>query len=214
MSIFRRFLNLWRQDSLQSEFNDELRFHLRMRTDANIRSGMSREDAEREARQQVGSFTNVSEGMREARLISWLDTLARDLHHGARLLLRQPILASLAVLTLALGIGANATIFSLLNAALLQPLPFPESNRLVAIADGFRADGVTGMPPTVPELLDIRNSSRSFEGVSFYDTRDFQINGGSEPERIFAARVEASFLTLLGVRPAYGQLFQANENVP
>ena len=214
MSMLRRFLNLWRQDSLQSEFNDELRFHFQMRTDANLRAGMSREDAEREARQHVGSIPNISERMREVRLISWLDTLARDLRHGLRLLLRQPILASLAVLTLALGIGANATIFSLLNAALLKPLPFSESDRLVAIADGSRVDGMSGFPPTVPELLDVRSSTRSLEGVSFYDTRDFQINGGSEPERVFAARVEASFLTLLGVRPAYGRLFQANENLP
>ena len=214
MSMFRRFLNLWRQDSLQGEFNDELQFHYQMRTDANMRAGMSREDAEREARRHVGSLTNVSEGMREARLISWLDTLARDLRHGVRLLLRQPVLASFAVLTLALGIGANATMFSLLNAALLQPLPFPESDRLVAIVDGFRTAGATGLPPTVPELLDVRYSSRTLEGVSFYDTRDFQINGGSEPERVFAARVEASFLALLGARPAYGRLFEANENLP
>src|SRR6185369_17640930 len=111
MSMLRRFLNLWRQESLHSEFNDELRFHFEMRTDANMRAGMSREEAEREARQHVGSVTNASEGMREARLISWLDTLLRDLRHGARLLLRQPILASLAVLTLELGIGGNVTIF-------------------------------------------------------------------------------------------------------
>jgi predicted permease len=214
MSIFRRLLNLRRQDSLQREFIDELHFHIQMRTDANMRAGMSRADAEREARQQLGGLTRVSEGMREARLVSSLDTLARDLRHGLRLLLRQPVLASLAVLTLALGIGANATIFSLLNAALLQPLPFPEADRLVALVDGFRADGVTGIPPTVPELLDVRMTSRSLEGVSFYDTRDFQINGGSEPERVFAARVEASFLPLLGVRPAHGRLFQANENLP
>jgi predicted permease len=214
MSIFRRFLNLWRQESLYSEFNDELRFHLQMRTDANLRAGMSREDAEREARQHVGSLMSVSEGMREARLLSWLDTLARDLQHGVRLLMRQRILASLAVLTLALGIGANATIFSLLNAALLQPLPFPGSDRLVTIVDGARADGRSGFSPTVPELLDVRNSSHSLEGISFYDTRDFQINGGSEPERVFAARVEASFLTTLGVRPVYGRLFQASDNLP
>jgi predicted permease len=212
MPILRRFLNLWRQNSLQREFDDEIQFHLQMRIDANMRAGLSREAAEREARQHVGSRMNVSEDMREARLISWLDILSRDLRHGLRLLLRQPILASFAVLTLALGIGANATIFSLLNAALLQPLPFADADRLVAIVDGFRADGRTRIPPTVPELLDVRNSSRSLEGVSFYDTRDFQINGGSEPERVFAARVEASFLTLLGVRPAFGRLFEANEN--
>ena len=214
MSIFRRFLNLWREDSLQREFNDELRFHLEIRIEANMRSGMSRDEAEREARQQLGSLAGVREGMREARLISWIDTLGRDLRHGARLLFRQPVLASLAVLTLSLGIGANTTIFSLLNAAVLKPLPFPDADRLVAIVEGFRTDGSVGIPPTVPELIDVRKASRTLEGLSFYDTRDYQINGGSEPERVFAARVEASFLALLGAKPSYGRLFRTDENQP
>jgi len=143
-----------------------------------------------------------------------LDTLIRDLRHGVRLLLRQPILSFLAVLTLSLGIGANATIFSLLNAALLRPLPFPHADRLIAVVDGFRADGVAGIPPTVPELLDVRRASRTLEALSFYDTRDFQISGGDEPERVFAARVEASFLSVLGARTSYGRLFQDGENIP
>src|SRR5437868_2707709 len=106
MAAWRRFRNLWRQDSLHREFNEELSFHIELRTEANMRAGMSREDAEREARQHLGSLNQVREGMREARVLSWIDTLARDLRHGVRLLLRQPVLASLAVLTLALGIGA------------------------------------------------------------------------------------------------------------
>src|SRR5438067_498533 len=111
MSGMRRFFNLLRQDSLRREFDDELRFHTAKRIEANMRAGMSRQAAEREARQHLGSPLRVREGMREARVLSWLDTFVRDLRHGARLLFRQPVLASLAVLTLSLGIGANATIF-------------------------------------------------------------------------------------------------------
>jgi putative ABC transport system permease protein len=214
MPAIRRFLNLFREDSLREQFDDELRFHLQMRIDANMGKGMNREDAEREARLHLGRPMHVKEGMREARVVSWIDTLSRDFQHGARLLLRQPILACLAVLTLSLGIGANAAIFSLLNAALLKPLPFPNSDRLVAIVDGFRTDGASNIPPTVPELIDVRKTSHTLDGLSFYDTRDFQINGGNEPERVFAARVEASFLSLLGARPIYGRLFQDGEDLP
>ena len=147
-------------------------------------------------------------------MMCWIETLGRDLLHGVRLFCRQPFLTSLAVLTLSLGIGANTATFSMLNAALLSPLPFPDAGRLVAVVDGFRTTGVTGVGPTVPELIDVRKSSRNLDGLSFYDTRDFQLNGGDEPVRVFAARIEASFLTLLGVHPSYGRLFQDGENLP
>ena len=92
------------------------------------------------------------------------------------------------------------------EAVLLRPLPFPAAERLVLLIDGRRGErGVTA--PTIPELLDVRAASRSFDGVSFFDTRDFQIAGGDEPQRVVGARVEPSFLSMLGVRPALGRLF-------
>jgi hypothetical protein len=191
MSILRRFLNLWRGRSLDSEFDDELHFHLEMRIESNLRGGLSRRDAEAEARRHLGSALFVKEGMREARMIGWLDTMSRDVRHGLRLYRRYPVLAGLAVLTLALGIGANTAIFSLLNAVLFRPLPFPQPERLAAVLDGFRTQGLIGTGPTVPEFLDVRARARSFESLSFFDTRDFQITGGGEPARVFAARAEA-----------------------
>ena len=143
-----------------------------------------------------------------------IEAFVRDIRHGARLFARQPGTTMLAVLTLSLGIGANAVIFSFLHAVLLRPLPFRDADRLVAIVDGFQTDGTRNMAPTVPELLDVRRSSTHLAGLSFYDMRDVQTTGGSEPARAFAARVEASFLGILGVRPALGRLFVDGEGTP
>ena len=136
------------------------------------------------------------------------------IRHAVRQYARQPGTTMLAVLSLSLGIGANAVIFSFLHAVLLRPLPFPDAGRLVAIVDRFQADGLTNMAPTVPEMLDVRRSSTHLAGISFYDMRDVQTTGGSEPARAFAARVEASFLGILGVRPALGRLFVDGEGTP
>ena len=214
MGAWNRFANLWRGRSLERDFDDELRFHLETRIERNLGAGMNRVDAEREALRHVGRLGRAKEGMREARAMVWIEAWGRDLRHGARLWLRQPAVTALAVLTLSLGIGANAVLYSRLYDALMRPLPFPPSDRLVAIVDGFRTTGAFNTNPTVPELLDIRSSTRTLDGVSFFDTRDFQINGGTEPARVFAARVEASLLSLLGARPALGRLFAEGEDRP
>jgi predicted permease len=143
-----------------------------------------------------------------------LETLLRDLSYGARLFRRQPGSTLLAVITLSLGIGANAVIYSLLHAVLLRPLPFPDAQRLVAIVDNFRADGQSNVPPTVPELLDLRAASRQLTGISFFDIRDVQTSGGTEPARAVSARIDSAFLGTIGVQPALGRLFVADDHTP
>jgi putative ABC transport system permease protein len=207
MSRLSRFLNQWRRPALDREFEEEVAFHLATRIEANLRRGLSRGEAEAEARRQFGSTLRAQEGMREARVSGWLDAVVRDCRHGARLFRRHRGATALAVLILSLGIGANAAIFSLLNAALVRPLPFPDPDRLVSVSDGLRSNPSARAGPTIPELLDVRSWSRNFAAISFFDTRDAQINGGAEPARVFAARVEPALLPLLGVRPALGRLF-------
>src|SRR5437016_2940638 len=120
MSMLSRLLNVWRGSSLDKQFDEELRFHLEMREEANVRAGMSPEEAVTEARRGLGSRIRAREGMRDARVARWLDSFGRDLRHGARMFCRRPGLAALAVLTLSLGIGANAAIFSLIKSVLLR----------------------------------------------------------------------------------------------
>lgn len=138
--------------------------------------------------------------------MTWLDGLVGDLRHGVRVFGRQPLLAGLVVLTLSLGIGANAAIFSVFQAVMLRPLPYQHADRIALVLEGRRGDrGLS--TPTVPEVLELRAASRSLDGVTFFDMRDFQITGGDEPERVVGARVEPTLLSMLGVRPALGRVF-------
>lgn len=146
--------------------------------------------------------------------MSAIATVLRDLIYGVRLFRRQAGSTLLAVLTLSLGVGANAVIYSLLHAVLLRPLPFPDAQRLVAVVDNFRVDGQLNVPPSVPEVLDLRAASQQLTGISFYDIRDVQTSGGSEPARAVSARVDSAFLATLGVQPALGRLFVADDHTP
>lgn len=214
MSLISRLANLWRHRALDTEFDDELRFHYEMRVEKNLRRGMTWQEADLDARRHIGSTLRAKEGMREARVMMWIETLFRDLAYGARMFRRQPGTTALAVLTLSFGIGANTVIFSLLHAALLRPLPFPAADRLVAVVDNFRADGAVNVPPTVPELLDVRAATRTLDPISFFDMRDAQINGGTEPARAVSARIEAEFFRTLDVQPALGRLFVPGDHEP
>jgi putative ABC transport system permease protein len=210
MSWFRRLRNRWRESDLTREFDEELMFHLASRTESNVRRGMPPDEAALEARRHLGNLTRAREDMRDVRVLSWLDGLAGDLRHGVRVFARHPILTGLVVVTLSLGIGANAAIFSVFEAVMLRPLPYPAAERLVLLLDQRRDDrGLTS--PTIPELMDVRASSRSLDGVTFFDTRDFQIIGSDEPQRVIGARIEATFLSLLGVRPQLGRTFDEED---
>ena len=210
MSWLSRLRNRWREDDLARDFDAELRFHVDARTDANLRRGMTPEDAAREARRHLGNLTTAKEDMRAARVATWFDGLGADVRHGIRVFAHHPLLTCLAVLTLSLGIGANAAIFSVFEAVLLRPLPYSGAERLVVLLDG-RLEDRTVTTPTIPELLDVRGSARSFDALTFFDTRDFQIAGGSEPQRVVGARLEPTFFSLAGVTPALGRLFDETD---
>src|SRR5687767_9824467 len=141
MSAFSRFLNRWRRPALEAEFDEELQFHLDARAAANVRAGMTADDARAAARRHLGSPLKAREDIRDVRMWAPGEALFQDLRHAVRLWRRRPGGAALAVLTLSLGIGANAAIVSLLDATLLRPLPFPDADRLVAVVDSFRATG-------------------------------------------------------------------------
>src|SRR6185503_14577794 len=135
-----------------------------------------------------------------------LEGLAGDLRHAWRVCARQPLLTGLVIVTLSLAIGANAAVFSVLQAVLLRPLPYQNADRLALVVEGRRGDRSLSSP-TVPEMLELRAASRSLDRLTFFDSRDFQIIGGDEPERVAGARVEPSFLSTLGVRPEAGRIF-------
>jgi putative ABC transport system permease protein len=146
--------------------------------------------------------------------LRWLESLLQDVRYGLRSLGRDRVATGAVVAMLTLGVGANVAIFTLLNAVWLRPLPYRDANRLVTLEDAFTRLNIRQATPTVPEFLDIRSWSRSFEQMAFLDFRDIQITGGQEPERVFGGRVTASFFQLLGVEAALGRAFRDNDNLP
>src|SRR5258706_16469970 len=135
----------------------------------------------------------------DSRATGWIASTVQDLRHGVVLLRRDASTSALIVLVLALGIGGNAAIFTLLKAAFLDPLPYRDAGRLVTVMEN------NGWLPTISEFLEIRARARTLERIAFAEHRDMQLSGIGEPVRVFAARVTASFFPLLGVNASRGR---------
>ena len=156
----------------------------------------------------MGDLPLVKEEMRDARIVGWLASSLRDLRHGVVLLHRDAGISALVVLVLALGIGGNAAVFTLLKAAFLDPLPYRDAGRLVTVMEK------DGWVPSISEFLEIRARSRTLERMAFAEHTDMQVSEAGEPVRVFAARVTASFFPLLGVDASRGRTFLEDENQP
>src|SRR5437899_6064822 len=133
-----------------------------------------------------------------------MDTLLQDLRYTIRTLLKNPGFAAVAVLALALGIGANTAIFSVVNAVLLRPLPFLDPDRLTMVYSVNPAKGFPRFPVSVPDFIDWRAQSRLFDGMAAVDGAPYNLSEGAEPERLNGSRVPVPFLGVLGIKPAHG----------
>jgi putative ABC transport system permease protein len=181
-----------------------------------IEHGENPADAEANARREFGNATLVKEVTRDMWGWRWLETFLQDLRYGLRQLHRNPGFTAVAVLTLALGIGANTAMFSVVNAALLRPLPFHDPGRLVAI-EGIPAVRIAyfnGSPNWIAGWEDWVGKTRTLTAVSIYDTAGVNLAGGEQPEHLPAAAVSANFFRLLGVGPVRGRTFLPQEDRP
>jgi putative ABC transport system permease protein len=204
---------------MDRDLDDEIASHLAEAEEEYIQQGLSPEDAHWAALRSFGGVTQTKEIHRQVRSFMWLDDLRQDLRYALRTLRRSPGFTMVAVFTLALGIGSNATIFSVVNAVLLEPLPYAEPARLVALKETRPlAGGTTGQRVNVPvsagSFFDWRKQAPSLEQVAAVVTLDVTYAGGTEPEQIGAAAVSANFLPMLGVAPMLGRNFQPEEERP
>src|SRR6058998_2598050 len=158
---------------------------------------------------QFGWVESIKDTCREQRDVSWIESLGQDVRYGARMLRKNPGFTSAAVLTLALGIGATTAIFSLINAVLLEPLPYEQSGQLVNLWE-MRPDGKSG-DVSPGAFMDWREYSASFEGVSSVRDAAANLTGTGQPERINGLRVSANFLSILRERPKVGRGFLPEE---
>jgi putative ABC transport system permease protein len=195
------------------DLDQELGAYLDLLADDNARSGMSREEALRQARRELGSMDQIKENVRDIRTGVSMDNLLQDVRYGLRVLKRNPGFAATAILTLALGIGATTAIFSVVDAVVFKPLPFPNAARLVRIRS-LIAESDAGGVASYPDFLDWRARSHGFESMAAYRTDDSNLIGPHDPIHLQGAVVSAQMFSLLGVSPALGRSFLPAEDRP
>ncbi|HEY6659826.1 MAG TPA: ABC transporter permease, partial [Pyrinomonadaceae bacterium] len=212
--FWRKLLCYVRRERFDRELEEEISFHLEMKTEEYRACGMEPEEAQRAARRQFGNETRLREISREMWGFVFMETLFQDLRYGARVLAKHKGFTVVAVLTLALGIGANTAIFSVVNAVLLRPLPFPNADRLVTIKRvDQRGGNVLGFN-SYPNFTDYRDRARSLEHIVAYSDAYAWLGAGDEPERIEEVYATADLFDALGVRAALGRVFTAEEDKP
>jgi len=209
-----RLRSMLRRDRVESELDDELRFHFEQQVEKNLRSGVTREEALRRARLLFGGIDQVKEECREARGVQLIETLLQDIRYALRMLGQKPTFTVVAVLTLALGVGANAAIFSIVNAVLLRSLPFREPDRLVRILFSNPGTGLHGVLYSVPELEDLRNRAGVFEYVTGTERGSIDLTGGPEAQRLEMLTASPNYFSMLGVTPQIGRLFGPQDVTP
>jgi putative ABC transport system permease protein len=208
MSWLSRVANVFRPSNVDRALDEEITFHIESRIDDLIAGGMTRAAAEAMARRQFGNRLGVREASRDVKLLPWLEHLIRDVRHGLRSLRRAPIFAAVAIVTLALGIGANTAVFSVVNAVLLKPLPYKDGSRLVWL---WSTDPKNPSATSVsyPDFVDIRAQSRSLASLAAWYGYEMVLTGGEEPQRVQVAVVAGDLFSVLGVPPDLGTTFRA-----
>ena len=190
----------------------ELRFHLDQQIQDYIDRGMSRAEAERRARQEFGTLELAKDECRDQRAAEWLNHILRDVRHACRSLRKSPGFTAAVVATLALGIGANTAIFSLIYSVLLKPLPYPAPGRVFSVEMILpRQNAFSSLPMRVQDYLEWRKANTAFESVAALTPALWNLTGDGEPERLGGALVSANFFSFLGATPQRGRGFSAEE---
>src|SRR5262249_33413359 len=214
VSVFSRLRGLLRIRRIETDLDEELRSHLEMRAEINRASGMSEDEARYDARRRFGNVSLVKEDAREADILRWIETFLQNLRFAARLLRRNPGFTSVAILTLAVGIGANVATFSVVHAVLFNPLPFPHPEQLVRVFDDLRGSNTQDVGMSVPELWDLRDKSGIFQEISVAWPVDANLTGGEHPDRVEFLGTNTNYFTLLGVTAQLGRVYTVADSLP
>ncbi|HKQ74108.1 MAG TPA: ABC transporter permease [Blastocatellia bacterium] len=201
---------LLRRSEMERELDEELRRHIEQQTEQNIRLGMNQDEARYKALKDFGGVEQAKERIRDARGVKWIEELRQDLRYGARISLKHRGVTLVAVLTLALGIGANTAIFSVVYGVLLKPLPYRDPDRIVTVTLSFPERGIEFLRGG--DYLDWREQSQSFEQLAGFYIASANLTGDGEAERLTFGRASAGFFPLLGVEPLLGRNFHLEED--
>ena len=215
MSLLKRLLALKRHEQMDLEIDEELRSHLEMRTADNMAEGMTPDHALREARLRFGNPAVVKETVHAVDAALAIDSFFTDIRYAIRGCLKKPGFTAMAVLTLALGIGANTAIFSVVHAVLLEPLPFSDPDRLVHIwhvPPQSSFPGMSRFAVSAANFLDWQKENHVFAEMALASGGPYDITGAGKPETIHASTVTHDFFSILGVQPIHGRVFLPEED--
>jgi putative ABC transport system permease protein len=208
---WHRLRSLVGRDALERGLDEEMRFHIDQQTEKNIRRGMTPAEARRRAFIKFGGFERIKENTRDEFRPALFEDFVRDLRYGARALGRAPGFTAVATLTLALGIGANTAIFSVVNTVLLKPLSYSEPDRLVFVWERNTAIGKDRDLVAPPNYLDWKSQNSVFDALGAYRVNGFALTGAGEPESLTAITLSSSLFRVLGVEPLVGRTFTQEE---
>jgi len=210
-----RLRSFFRKAPLDRDLEAEMAAHLAFAVEENLRRGLTQEEARRQALVRFGGVAQSQEEHRDARGLPALDVLMQDLRYTYRTLRRDRSFAAVAVLILALGIGANIAVFSVVNTILLRPLPFRDPQQLVWMSSNRGVGGLSAVTYTVSVYEEFLRHNRSFQDVTSYDPflgdSDYKLTGRGEPQQIAAVPVAGDFFGMLGIKPFLGRLFTPEE---
>jgi putative ABC transport system permease protein len=211
----RHFMrNLFRRGRVERELADEMSAYIDQLTEEKVAQGISRDEAERAARIEIGSVDDVKERVRDVRVGAWFDLLRQDTRFAVRTLRRRPGFAIIAVLTLGFGMGATTAIFSLIDSVLVRPLPFREPQRLTMIWEMIPRFNVPRVEASPLNYVDWQQKAQSFEELAGYVNGFRNLTDAGVPERLAAVQVTSNLLPTLGVNPLIGRWFAKPEGSP
>ena len=208
-----RLASLFRRERMERELDAELRYHVDMLVEQNLQKGMRADVARREALRVFGPVAGIKDDVRDRWLSRFFEVATQDLRYGLRSLRRNPGFALVIIVTMALGIGANTAIFSVVNGVLLRPLPYQDGDKLVVLHHGQGDPVANDLGFSVKEMDDFRQS-RSLSGVVEFHNMFFNLIGRAEAERLSTGVVSANYFDVLGVKPLHGRTFVAADDAP
>jgi putative ABC transport system permease protein len=213
-AFFLRLRNLFGKEKLEHDLNDELASHLELHIADNMRAGMTAEEARRDALIKLGGLEQTKESVRDQRGIPFLETLLQDLRFGLRMLRKSPAFTAVAILTLALGIGATTAIFSVVNIALLRPLAYRDPQQLYLVREIVPqlAKFYPTLSANLPDFHIWQKQVHALADVAIAESTTADLTGHDEPEVLHGVRASANIFSVLGIHPALGRTFRPEED--
>jgi predicted permease len=213
-TITHRFRSLFRGGRLDRELEEEIQDHIDRKTEDFAAQGMAAQDARRAALIELGGVEKIREECRDVRRVNWIQDLIQDLRYGLRMLARSPGFSAVAIATLAIGIGANTAIFSVVYAVLLRPLPFPHPGELVFLSESKPQEGIKGAGASYDDYTEIRAQNHVFSELGTLTTHELTVTGRGEPAVADIAGIGPELLRLLEITPVAGRALAPDDGKP